>query len=71
MDTAGGVKVMGVRLERASTFSSVHKPKSDHGITPSGRHSAESSIDEKTGDKKRRASSFTLTKYLSREVTAQ
>ncbi|KAF9406269.1 hypothetical protein BGZ94_003175, partial [Podila epigama] len=27
MDEAGGIKVMGVRMERASTFSSVHRPK--------------------------------------------
>jgi len=71
MDTAGGVKVMGVRLERASTFSSVHKPKSEHGVTPGTGHSARSSMDEKAGeDRKRRASSFSLTKHLSREVAA-
>ncbi|KAG0302922.1 hypothetical protein BGZ98_007118 [Dissophora globulifera] len=55
MDEAGGIKVMGIRMERASTFSSVHRPKSEHEVSPS----------EEKANKSRRASSFSLTKHLS------
>ncbi|KAG0297867.1 hypothetical protein BGZ96_004518 [Linnemannia gamsii] len=63
MDEAGGIKVMGVRLERASTFSSVHnKPsKSDHNLVRTETSGTETEVEKK----KRRASSFSITKRLS------
>ncbi|KAF9104790.1 hypothetical protein BGX29_001271 [Mortierella sp. GBA35] len=65
MDEAGGIKVMGLRLERASTFSSVHnKSKSDHNLVLSEGSSTPSSSNEKDA-KKRRASSFSITKRFS------
>ncbi|KAF8935260.1 hypothetical protein EDD21DRAFT_380111 [Dissophora ornata] len=54
MDEAGGIKVMGIRMERASTFSSVHRTKSN----------LDSPTDEKAGTKTRRGSSFSITKHL-------
>ncbi|KAI1316913.1 hypothetical protein EDD11_009314 [Mortierella claussenii] len=63
MDETGGIKVMGIRMERASTFSSVHRPKSDYG-------SLDSPVEEKSNNKKRRASSFSLTKHFSSSSTA-
>ncbi|KAF9907263.1 hypothetical protein EC991_011164 [Linnemannia zychae] len=65
MDEAGGIKVMGVRLERASTFSSVHnnnKSKSDHNLLRTESSSGHETDAEK---KKRRASSFSITKRFS------
>ncbi|KAG0257365.1 hypothetical protein BGZ95_005262 [Linnemannia exigua] len=64
MDEAGGIKVMGVRLERASTFSSVHnhKAKSDHSLIRAESTSGNETDAEK---KKRRASSFSITKRFS------
>ncbi|KAF9333415.1 hypothetical protein BG006_003655 [Podila minutissima] len=60
MDEAGGIKVMGVRMEHASTFSSVHNPSPrglGHGLS---RHF--SSVSTTSGhnafSKKRRLSSF-------------
>ncbi|KAF9141747.1 hypothetical protein BGX30_004227 [Mortierella sp. GBA39] len=66
MDEAGGIKVMGVRLERASTFSSVHNKssKSDHNLIRTESSTA-SGTEKDAENKKRRASSFSITKRLS------
>ncbi|KAF9147219.1 hypothetical protein BG015_011163 [Linnemannia schmuckeri] len=66
MDEAGGIKVMGIRLERASTFSSVHNksPKSDHNLSRTVSSSA-SGTETEAEKKKRRASSFSITKRFS------
>ncbi|KAG0365051.1 hypothetical protein BC939DRAFT_508595 [Gamsiella multidivaricata] len=58
MDEAGGVKVMGLRLERASTFSSVHRTKSQHSVP-------DSPTAEDKGSKNRRFSSFSFSKRFS------
>ncbi|KAF9921511.1 hypothetical protein FBU30_008450 [Linnemannia zychae] len=66
MDEAGGIKVMGVRLERASTFSSVHnKSKSNHNLLRTLSSTPSSSGETDSDKKKRRASSFSLTKRFS------
>ncbi|KAF8944384.1 hypothetical protein BGZ47_004317 [Haplosporangium gracile] len=66
MDEAGGIKVMGIRLERASTFSSVHNksPKSDHNLSRTVSSSA-SGTETDAEKKQRRASSFSITKRFS------
>ncbi|KAG0030103.1 hypothetical protein BGZ81_003066 [Podila clonocystis] len=62
MDEAGGIKVMGVRMERASTFSSVHNPRPrSHGLS---RHfsSVSTTSGHNDSSEKRRFSSFSFSK---------
>ncbi|KAG0081828.1 hypothetical protein BGZ93_002620 [Podila epicladia] len=66
MDEAGGIKVMGVRMERASTFSSVHNPSPSgrrHGLS---RHfsSVSTTSGHNPSNEKRRFSSFSFSKPL-------
>ncbi|KAG0339701.1 hypothetical protein BG000_001560 [Podila horticola] len=63
MDEAGGIKVMGVRMERASTFSSIHNPRPgrDYGLS---RHfsNVSSTSGHNASNEKRRFSSFSFSK---------
>ncbi|KAF9390058.1 hypothetical protein CPB97_010054 [Podila verticillata] len=65
MDEAGGIKVMGLRMERASTFSSVLNPRPGRGRGLS-RHFSNISISSNahTTNEKRLFSSFSFPKQL-------
>jgi len=65
MDEAGGIKVMGLRMERASTFSSVHNPRPGQGRGLSRHFSnVSTSSNAHTTNEKGRFSSFSFPKQL-------
>ncbi|KAG0334257.1 hypothetical protein BG004_000493 [Podila humilis] len=72
MDEAGGIKVLGVRMERASTFSSVHNPDRTRGLGLSRHFSSMSTtsgipnMNSTTPQEKKRFSAFSFPKSLSR-----